>query len=57
MCRNRGAGVGDPINLGSGSIFDHMTEYETGGPYKQAFMSYHSSQSAAATIARRMGVR
>lgn len=38
-------------------MFDRVTDYETGGPDKLAFIRYYNSQSAAATIARRLGVR
>jgi len=48
---------GDPIDLGSGNMYDMVTDYTTTGANRLAFIRYYNSQSAAATVARRLGLR
>jgi RHS repeat-associated protein len=36
---------GDPINVGTGSLFEQVTDYQTTGPNKLAFIRYYNSLS------------
>ena len=38
-----GCGVGEPINVGTGNVYDEITDYETAGPNKLRFVRYYNS--------------
>ena len=43
---HQGAGsCGEPIDLGSGNVFDQVTDYETAGPNKLSLLRYYNSMS------------
>jgi hypothetical protein len=54
---HQGAGsCGEPIDLGSGNVFDQVTDYETVGPNKLSLIRYYNSMSPpGSTSATSMG--
>jgi hypothetical protein len=51
-----GAGTcGEPIDLGSGNVFDQVIDYETAGQNKLALIRYYNSMAATDTYATSMG--
>ena len=46
---------GDPITIGTGNVFEAVTDYETAGPNRLAFARYYNSQAASATFATTLG--
>src|SRR5262249_6862635 len=56
-CQNRpGAGTcGEPIDLGSGNVFDSVTDYSTTGQNPLALIRYYNSFSMPDTYAVSMG--
>jgi YD repeat-containing protein len=52
-----GAGsCGEPIDLGSGNVFDQVTDYETAGQNKLSLIRYYNSMETTGTSATSMGV-
>jgi RHS repeat-associated protein len=52
-----GAGsCGEPIDLGSGNVFDQVTDYETAGQNKLSLIRYYNSMATPDTYATGMGV-
>jgi RHS repeat-associated protein len=49
-------GVGDPISVCSGDVFEEVTDYETAGQNKLSYTRYYNSLSAAGTYATSLGV-
>jgi RHS repeat-associated protein len=39
-----GTGTGEPVDVGSGNVFDAFTDYETAGPNKLSFIRYYNSK-------------
>ena len=53
---HQGAGsCGEPIDLGSGNVFDQVTDYETVGPNKLSLIRYYNSTTIPSTSATSMG--
>ncbi len=48
---------GDPINVGSGNVFEAATDYETAGQNKLSFRRYYNSLAAAASSPTALGSR
>ena len=45
----------DPIDLGSGNVYEHVTDYETAGQNKLAFTRYYNSMANPDTFATVLG--
>jgi YD repeat-containing protein len=55
-CNQSGAAsCGEPINLGSGNVFDQVADYETAGQNKLSLIRYYNSLAWPATSATSMG--
>jgi YD repeat-containing protein len=50
-----GCGTGEPIDLGSGNVFDEVTDYETAGQNRLSLIRYYNSMATADTYATSMG--
>ena len=50
------ASCGEPIDLGSGNVFDQVTDYETAGQNKLSLIRYYNSMATPDTYATSMGV-
>jgi RHS repeat-associated protein len=50
-----GCNCGDPINLGSGNLFEHVVDYQTVGPNKLSFTRYYNSMASTNTLATSLG--
>jgi YD repeat-containing protein len=50
-----GCGTGEPIDLGSGNVFNEATDYETAGQNKLSLIRYYNSFAAPDTYAISMG--
>ncbi len=48
-------GVGDPINVSSGDVFEEVNDYETTGQNKLSYIRYYNSLSVASTLASELG--
>ena len=48
--------VGEPIDVGSGNMFDQVTDYTTVGQNKLAFIRYYNSMQMPGTLAKTLGV-
>ena len=48
-------GVGDPINVSSGNVFEQVTDYETAGQNKLSYIRYYNSISMSGTYAFDLG--
>jgi RHS repeat-associated protein len=48
-------GVGDPINLSSGDVFEQVTDYETAGQNKLSYIRYYNSLASPETFACDLG--
>jgi hypothetical protein len=48
-------GVGDPINVSSGNVFEEVIDYETAGANKLSYIRYYNSLTAASTYAWELG--
>ena len=53
--RSGGCGTGEPIDLGSGNVFDQITDYETAGQNKLSLIRYYNSMAAQDSYATSMG--
>ncbi|MDB5492107.1 MAG: sugar-binding protein [Micavibrio sp.] len=53
--RPGGCAVGEPIDLGSGNVFDQITDYTTSGQNPLALRRYYNSLAALDTYALAMG--
>ena len=49
------ASCGEPIDLGSGNVFDQVTDYETAGQNKLSLIRYYNSMATPDTYATGMG--
>ena len=49
------ASCGEPIDLGSGNVFDQVTDYETAGQNKLSLIRYYNSMATTGTYATGMG--
>ena len=49
-------GAGDPINVGTGNVFETVTDYETAGQNKLAFIRYYNSLGVPDTFSSALGV-
>ena len=49
------ASCGEPIDLGSGNVFDQVTDYETAGQNKLSLIRYYNSMATPDTSATSMG--
>ena len=47
---------GEPINVGTGNVFERVTDYETAGANKLSFVRYYNSLAASTSYAVRLGV-
>jgi RHS repeat-associated protein len=47
---------GEPINVGTGNVFEHITDYQTSGPNTLAFDRYYNSMAGSNTFAVRLGL-
>jgi RHS repeat-associated protein len=55
-CPNKGTPhCGDPIDIGSGNVFEQVTDYETAGQNKLSFIRYYNSMSGTDTFATTIG--
>jgi hypothetical protein len=55
-CDHSGAAsCGEPIDLGSGNVFDEVTDYETAGQNKLSLIRYYNSLAAQDSYATSMG--
>ena len=55
-CAHPGAAsCGEPIDLGSGNVFDQVTDYETAGQNKLSLIRYYNSMATTDTSATSMG--
>jgi RHS repeat-associated protein len=45
----------DPINIGTGDVFEQVTDYETAGQNKLSFIRYYNSLGVPATFASTLG--
>ena len=50
-------GCGEPISIGNGNLFEQVTDYQTFGPNKLAFIRYYNSLGATNTFANTLGVK
>ncbi|MFZ0745598.1 MAG: DUF6531 domain-containing protein, partial [Terracidiphilus sp.] len=50
-----GVGVADPINVGTGNVFEPVTDYETAGQNKLSFIRYYNSMGVPNTFALTLG--
>ncbi len=50
-----GCETGEPIDLGSGNVFNEVTDYETDGQNKLNLIRYYNSMASPDTYATRMG--
>jgi YD repeat-containing protein len=50
-----GVGCAEPIDLGSGNVFDQVTDYETAGQNPLSLIRYYNSMAAPDTYAVSMG--
>ncbi len=50
-----GCSVGEPINVGTGNVYDEVTDYETAGPNKLNFIRYYNSRSNPSPFALPLG--
>jgi RHS repeat-associated protein len=59
VCHPGGASCGDPINVGTGSVFEAITDYETAGQNALAFRRYYNSlvSTASSASATSLGAR
>ena len=48
-------GVGDPINVSSGDVFEEVNDHETTGQNKLSYIRYYNSLSVASTLASELG--
>lgn len=48
---------GDPIDIGSGNLFEQVTDYETDGQNKLAFIRSYNALKNASTFAKTLGAR
>ena len=55
MRHSGGCGTGEPIDLGSGNVFDQVTDYETAGQNKLSLIRYYNSMASQDTYATSMG--
>jgi hypothetical protein len=58
-CARQSSGAvpcGEPIDLGSGNVFDQVTDYETAGQNKLSLIRYYNSLETTGTYATGMGV-
>ena len=46
---------GEPINVGTGNVFDSITDYQTAGQNPLSFIRYYNSMAVSATYAVRLG--
>ena len=46
---------GDPINVGTGNVFEQTTDYQTAGPNSLAFTRYYNSLASSTTFATALG--
>src|SRR6185312_2802609 len=46
---------GDPIDVGSGNLYETISDYSTAGPNPLSFSRFYNSMSTSATIAHAMG--
>jgi RHS repeat-associated protein len=53
--RPGGCVCGDPINIGSGNLFEQVTDYETSGLNKLKFVRYYNSSINPSTFAIALG--
>jgi YD repeat-containing protein len=49
------ASCGEPIDLGSGNVFDQVTDYETAGQNKLSLIRYYNSMETTGTYATGIG--
>ena len=49
------ASCGEPIDLGSGNVFDQVTDYETAGQNKLSLIRYYNSMETTGTYATSIG--
>ena len=49
------AGVGDPINVSSGNVFEQVTDYESAGQNKLSYIRYYNSLSGPGTYVYTLG--
>jgi YD repeat-containing protein len=47
---------GEPINVGTGNVFDEVTDYQTVGPNQLGFHRFYNSLAGSTTFAVRLGV-
>jgi RHS repeat-associated protein len=48
---------GAPINLGTGNMFEQVTDYQTSGQNRLSFTRYYNSLGSAATLATALGTK
>ncbi|HVR27538.1 MAG TPA: RHS repeat-associated core domain-containing protein [Candidatus Polarisedimenticolia bacterium] len=53
--RPGGPSCGDPIDIGSGNVFEKITDYETAGQNKLSFIRYYNSLGVPNTYASTLG--
>jgi RHS repeat-associated protein len=55
-CPNKGKPhCGDPIDIGSGNVFEQVTDYETAGQNKLSLIRYYNSMASVDTLATVFG--
>lgn len=55
-CNSGRAVISDPIDIGSGNVFEHAIDYETAGQNKLSFARYYNSLGTPNTFATALGV-
>ncbi len=55
LCAGRALPVGDPIDVGSGNVFEQATDYSTSGQNPLSFTRYYNSLSSLVTPATELG--
>lgn len=48
---------GDPINLGNGNVYEHVTDYQTSGPNRLMFERHYNSLGDTASLATSLGTK
>jgi RHS repeat-associated protein len=51
-----GPAAGEPINIGTGNVFDKIIDYQTSGQNKLSFIRYYNSLGVPNTFASELGV-
>lgn len=51
-----GAGLGDPISIGTGNVFEKVVDYETAGQNKLSYVRYYNSIPVPETFASTLGL-